>query len=100
MAIGHETRESLRYPFHWGRDAGMAVLHTRALQETQVVVTNHFFESDQRVGETDSAAKVQNLHCQARRSFTYAESPRLKALSTSASSASAMNGVPAKLAAG
>jgi hypothetical protein len=45
----------------------MAVLHTRALQATQVVVTNHFFESDQRVGATDSAAKVQNLHCQARR---------------------------------
>src|SRR5215208_6974888 len=45
----------------------MAVLHTRALGATQVVVANHFFESDQRVGVTDSAAKVENLHCQARR---------------------------------
>src|SRR5215204_4237536 len=45
----------------------MAVLHTRALGATQVVVANHFFESDQRVGVTDSAAKVENLHCPARR---------------------------------
>ena len=31
LAIGHETRESLRSLPHWGRDAGMAVLQTRAL---------------------------------------------------------------------